>query len=119
MDCEVLQHIQRYMEPATYATTPDDIALDAIEEVGPNGHFFGIQHPRTLYHCILSAVCFDWRNFEAWDAAGGVWTPERAHKIYKQILAEFEAPHMDEAIKEELKDFVDRRKAEGGAPTDF
>jgi trimethylamine--corrinoid protein Co-methyltransferase len=26
---------------------------------------------------------------------------------------------MDEAIKEELKDFVDRRKAEGGAPTDF
>jgi trimethylamine--corrinoid protein Co-methyltransferase len=34
-------------------------------------------------------------------------------------LAEFEAPHMDEAIKEELKDFVNRRKAEGGAPTDF
>jgi len=26
---------------------------------------------------------------------------------------------MDEAITEELKDFVDRRKAEGGAPTDF
>jgi trimethylamine--corrinoid protein Co-methyltransferase len=26
---------------------------------------------------------------------------------------------MDEAIKEELKDFVNRRKAEGGAPTDF
>jgi len=26
---------------------------------------------------------------------------------------------MDEAIREELADFVDRRKSEGGAPTDF
>jgi trimethylamine--corrinoid protein Co-methyltransferase len=120
MDCEVLQHIQRYMEPATYATTPHDIALDAIEEVGPNGHFFGIQHTQERYTtAFYQPFVSDWRNFEAWEAAGGVWTPERAHKIYKQILAEFEAPHMDEAIKEELKDFVNRRKAEGGAPTDF
>lgn len=120
MDCEVLQHIQRYMEPATYATTPDDIALGAIEEVGPNGHFFGIQHTQERYTtAFYQPFVSDWRNFESWDAAGGVWTPERAHKIYKQILGEFEAPHMDEAIKEELKDFVDRRKAEGGAPTDF
>jgi trimethylamine--corrinoid protein Co-methyltransferase len=120
MDCEVLQHIQRYMEPATYATAADDIALDAIAEVGPNGHFFGIQHTQERYtSAFYQPFASDWRNFEAWEAAGGVWTPERAHKIYKQILAEFEAPHMDEAIKEELKEFVDRRKAEGGAPTDF
>jgi trimethylamine--corrinoid protein Co-methyltransferase len=120
MDCEVLQHIQRYMEPATFATAADDIALDAIAEVGPNGHFFGIQHTQERYtSAFYQPFASDWRNFEAWEAAGGVWTPERAHKIYKQILAEFEAPHMDEAIKEELKEFVDRRKAEGGAPTDF
>ena len=34
-------------------------------------------------------------------------------------IAEFEAPPMDEAIREELESFVERRKAEGGAPTDF
>ncbi|MGB0608643.1 MAG: trimethylamine methyltransferase family protein, partial [Paracoccaceae bacterium] len=40
-------------------------------------------------------------------------------EIYQKILAEFEAPPMDEAIREELADFVARRKSEGGAPTDF
>ena len=45
--------------------------------------------------------------------------PERAMKIWKQILAEFEPPPMDPAIKEELEAFVERRKREGGAPTDF
>ena len=120
MDCEVLQQIQRYFEPQTYATTEDDIALDAIKSVGNDGHFFGIQHTQDRYStAFYQPFVSDWRNYEAWEAAGGVWTPERAHEIYQKILADFEAPPMDEAIRDELADFVDRRKAEGGAPTDF
>ena len=46
-------------------------------------------------------------------------TPERANRIWKAILEEFEAPPLDPAILEELDAFVARRKAEGGAPTDF
>ncbi|MEM9358462.1 MAG: trimethylamine methyltransferase family protein, partial [Pseudomonadota bacterium] len=38
---------------------------------------------------------------------------------WKAILAEFEPPPMDIAIREELADFVERRKREGGAKTDF
>ena len=120
MDCEVLQQIQRYFEPQTFATTADDIALDAIKSVGNDGHFFGIQHTQDRYStAFYQPFVSDWRNYEAWEAAGGVWTPERAHEIYQKILADFEAPPMDEAIRDELADFVDRRKAEGGAPTDF
>ncbi len=120
MDCEVLQQIQRYMEPATFATTPDDIAIDAIAEVGQHGHFFGLQHTQDRYTtAFYQPFLSDWRNFEAWDAAGAVWTPERAHHLYKEIIASFEAPAMDPAIREELEAFVARRKAEGGAPTDF
>jgi trimethylamine--corrinoid protein Co-methyltransferase len=120
MDCEVLQQIQRYFEPQTFATTADDIALDAIKSVGNDGHFFGIQHTQDRYStAFYQPFVSDWRNYEAWEAAGGVWTPERAHEIYQKILADFETPPMDEAIRDELADFVDRRKAEGGAPTDF
>ncbi len=39
--------------------------------------------------------------------------------MFKEIIASFEPPAMDDAIREELADFVARRKAEGGAPTDF
>ncbi|MGB5558669.1 MAG: trimethylamine methyltransferase family protein [Paracoccaceae bacterium] len=120
MDCEILQQIQRYFEPATYATGPDDIAIDAIKEVGHAGHFFGIQHTQDRYEeAFYQPFLSDWRNYEAWELSGGLWTPERAHRMFKEIIGSFEPPAMDDAIREELADFVARRKAEGGAPTDF
>ena len=120
MDCEVIQMIQRYMEPEVVATAPDDIAIGAIKEVGPAGHFFGIQHTQDRYeNAFYAPIVSDWRNFEAWEVAGGIWTAERAHQKFKEIIASFEAPPMDDAIREELGDFVARRKSEGGAPTDF
>lgn len=120
MDCEVLQMIQRYMEPATWATTPEDIAVEAIAEVGPDGHYFGVQHTQDRYtNAFYAPIVSDWRNYEAWQIDGAVWTSERAHRVFKAIIAEFEAPPMDVAIRDELTDFVARRKAEGGAPTDF
>jgi trimethylamine--corrinoid protein Co-methyltransferase len=120
MDCEMLQMIQRYMEPQVWATGPDDIAIDAIREVGSSGHYFGIQHTQDRYeHAFYAPFVSDWRNFEAWDISGAVWTPERAHRLFKEIIASFEEPPMDAGHREELADFVARRKAEGGAPTDF
>lgn len=120
MDCEILQQIQRYFEPSITATTPDDIAVEAIRSVGNDGHFFGIQHTQDRYEtAFYQPYLSDWRNYEAWEAAGGVWTAERANKVYKAIIEDFEAPAMDEAIHEELEAFVTRRKEEGGAPTDF
>ena len=120
MDCEVIQQIQRYLDPVISETGPDEIALDAIRDVGNDGHFFGIQHTQDRYTtAFYQPFLSDWRNYEGWEVAGGVWTAERAHQIFKQIIANFEAPPMDAAIHDELKDFVARRKAEGGAPTDF
>ena len=120
MDCEVLQMIQRYMEPVITETREEDIALDTIAEVGPQGHYFGVQHTQDRYEtAFYSPIASDWRNYEAWEADGATWTVERAHKIYKDILNEFTPPPMDDGIREELNEFVERRKAEGGAPTDF
>lgn len=120
MDCEIIQQIQRYFDPMLTATKTEDIAVDAIKEVGNDGHFFGIQHTQDRYsEAFYQPFLSDWRNFEAWEAAGGTWTAERAHKKYKMILNEFEAPHLDQGIKEELESFIARRKSEGGAPTDY
>lgn len=120
MDCEILQQIQRYFEPALVAAAPDDIALDAIREVGSGGHFFGCDHTRQRYTtAFYQPFLSDWRNFEAWISDGGAWTARRAHRTFKQILANFEPPPIDAGIREELAAFVVRRKQEGGAPTDF
>jgi trimethylamine--corrinoid protein Co-methyltransferase len=120
MDCEMIQQFQRYMEPAIWDTSPDALAFDTVREVGADGHFFGTQHTQDRYTtAFYQPFLSDWRNFEAWEAAGGVWTAERAHHVYKRILDDFQAPPLDAAIREELADFVARRKSEGGAPTDY
>ena len=120
MDCEVLQMIQRYMEPALVATRSEDIALEAIRDVGSTGHYFGIQHTQDRYeNAFHSPFVSDWRNFEAWELDGGIWTAERAHRLFRQIVDEFEPPAMDEDRRAALEGFVARRKEEGGAPTDF
>jgi trimethylamine--corrinoid protein Co-methyltransferase len=120
MDCEVLQMIQRYFEEATWATGPEDIAFDAIREVGANGHYFGCQHTQDRYTTAFYApFASDWRNYEAWSADGAVWTAERAHRLSRAILADYVPPPIDSGHRDALADFVARRKAEGGAPTDF
>ncbi len=120
MDCEVLQMIQRYFEPALTATDEEDLALDAIRDVVGTGHFFGLQHTQDRYTtAFYQPFASDWRNFESWEIAGGVWTAERAHALWQKIVAEFEPPPLAEDRRQELSEFVERRKAEGGAPTDF
>jgi trimethylamine--corrinoid protein Co-methyltransferase len=120
MDCEVLSQIQRYNDPVITATTEADIAFDAVREVGPNGHFFGCQHTQDRYQtAFYQPFASDWRNHEAWVAGGATWTAERAHGIARRMIEGFEAPPIDEGVREELAAFVARRKEEGGAPTDF
>jgi len=82
MDCEVLGQLIRYFDPAITATTPDDIAVEAIREVGGEGHFFGIQHTQDRYETAFhQPFLSDWRNYEGWEIAGGIWTAERAHHL--------------------------------------
>jgi trimethylamine--corrinoid protein Co-methyltransferase len=100
--------------------TEADLAVDAIAEGMTARHYFGLQHTQDRYEtAFYGPVLSDWRNFETWAEAGALQTPERANRIWKAILEEFEAPSLDPAILEELDAFVARRKAEGGAPTDF
>jgi len=118
MDCDTLQQMITYMRPVS--AEEDDVAFEAIKDVGPDGHFFGCQHTQDRYEtAFYEPFVSDWSNFESWEERGSMDTPQRANALWKKILAEFEAPPIDPAIDDELKEFVARRKREGGAPTDF
>ena len=118
MDCETLQQIIHYMQPME--ATEDNLAFQAIKDVGSDGHFFGTAHTLERYEtAFYSPFLSDWSNFESWEERGSVQTPQRANTVWKRILDEFEPPPMDDSIKEELQAFVAKRKEQGGAPTDF
>ncbi len=113
LDVEMLQMMAVFLEGLT--TSPDDLALDAIAEVGPGGHFFGAAHTLERYeHAFYSPLVSDWSNYETWEEGGGKMAAQRANAIWKQALAEYEPPPLEDDRRAELEDFVGRRKAEGG-----
>jgi trimethylamine--corrinoid protein Co-methyltransferase len=97
--------------------SPADIALDAVAEVGPGGHFFGCAHTMARYRSAFYApLVSDWRNYGTWFNDGAKTATERAHVIWKSTLERYVAPVRDPAVVEALDAFVTRRTAEGGAP---
>jgi trimethylamine---corrinoid protein Co-methyltransferase len=61
----------------------------------------------------------DWRNYESWREAGSPTALDAAERIVAERLRDFVAPPLEAERLEALTAFVARRKAEGGAPTDF
>jgi len=118
LDIDLLQMVQEFLTPLDFSE--DALALSAIADVGPGGHFFGTQHTQDRYkEAFYAPVLSDWRNFESWQEAGSPTAFEKANKVWKQRLSNYEQPALDVAIKDELDAFVNRRKSEGGAATDF
>jgi trimethylamine--corrinoid protein Co-methyltransferase len=64
--------------------------------------------------CFYRPFLSSSENFERWTRNGGKDTAARATEVYQQRLREFEPPPLDEAIAEELQEFVVRRRAELG-----
>jgi trimethylamine--corrinoid protein Co-methyltransferase len=118
LDCDLIQMVSEFMQPLE--TTEDALGVEAIREVGPGGHFFGAQHTLARYtNAFYSPIVSDWRNNQQWLAAGKPEAWQKANAVWKQALADYQEPAIDPAIRDELNAFVEKRKAEGGAPTDF
>lgn len=114
LDIEMLQIIAESFQPIE--ATDAELALDAIAEVDPGGHFFGIDHTLARYRsAFYEPVLFNRVNFEQWQEEGAVTSMERANKLWKEALISFQAPPIDDGTAAALADFVGRRKAEGGA----
>lgn len=115
LDAEMLQMMDSYFEPVV--VDEDSLALDAIREVGPAGHFFGAEHTMQRYETAFYApMVSNWDNHGTWLERGSITAPERANTIWKSMLGSYEQPPIDPAIDEALHDYMDRRRLEGGAP---
>ncbi len=115
LDAEMLQMMDAWMEPLEVSEAT--LALEAIRDVGPGGHFFGTDHTMQRYDTAFhTPMVSNWDNHSQWLEKGGVTARERANVVWKQLLAEYEQPSIDPAIEEGLRDYMARRAAEGGAP---
>lgn len=116
-DIEMCQMLAESFTPL--AIDDAELALDAISDVGPGGHFFGTPHTLERYEqAFYQPIVFSRTNFEQWSEEGSRTADQRATDIWKATLASFEPPEVDSAVLAALDDFVERRSAEGGAPPD-
>ena len=95
------------------AIDDDGLAADAYREAGPGEAFLGTAH--TLAHFetanYLSDLA-DTASFEQWTEQGAQDLQQRAHARWQEMLADDEAPPLDPAVDEALKDFMARKKSE-------
>ncbi len=111
MDVESLAMMQHFLQGPSYEE--EDFALDAIQEVGPAGHHFGTQHTQDRYEtAFYPSFLHDRRNFGTWQDAGSEDVVQRAHTLWQDVVKGYVEPKMETAVKEELADYMARRKEE-------
>ncbi|MEO0865150.1 MAG: trimethylamine methyltransferase family protein [Pseudomonadota bacterium] len=112
-DVEVLQMVAELC--ARTEAEDDDIALGALEEVQPGGHFFGAGHTMERYQtAFYEPLVADFANFGTWSERGSVDATTRATDIWKGILRDFTAPQGNGDQLEALSRHIANRTAAGG-----
>jgi len=111
IDVDMLQMMRETLTPIK--VDESTLALDAIREAGHGGHFFGTAHTMAHYTTAFYApLVSDWSNFETWSENGGLTAYERANAVYRQKLAEYQAPEMAFSKRQSLEQYVSERRHE-------
>jgi trimethylamine--corrinoid protein Co-methyltransferase len=111
MDADRCSAMARFVQGVDFSEAAQ--AFDAFQEVKPGEHFLGCAHTQAHFEgAFWRGEMSDNGTYEQWAAEGANWQQDRATRRVKQLLAEYQQPQMDEAIRDELDDFVARRTRE-------
>jgi trimethylamine--corrinoid protein Co-methyltransferase len=87
-------------------------ALDAILQNAPGQHYLGSAHTLANFEsAFYRSEIADNNSFEQWQEDGSLDAAQRANRIWKRMLREYEAPPIDEGVDEALQEFIAKRKA--------
>ncbi|MEM1101820.1 MAG: trimethylamine methyltransferase family protein, partial [Pseudomonadota bacterium] len=88
------------------------LAMDALREVGPGGHYLDAAHTHANYkEAFWRSEVFDYKPFETWADEGARDTQMLATARVEKLLAAYQAPALDPAINEALNAYVTEKKA--------
>jgi trimethylamine--corrinoid protein Co-methyltransferase len=86
--------------------------VDAILANEPGVHFLGTEHTLANFEsAFYRSEVADNNSFEQWELEGSKDAEERANKLWKKTLAEYEPPTIDEGVDEQLRDWIEQKKA--------
>ena len=113
LDCDQLGSMAKFAQGLDLSENGQ--ALEGLLAHTPGDHHLGTEHTlKNFESAFYNATTADNNSYEQWLEEGELDAAQRANKIWKQQLEEYQEPGLDPAINEELRDFVARRKSEIG-----
>ena len=89
----------------------NQLAGEAFQEVGPGGNFLGATHTMANFKTAnYRSEIADTNSFEQWSEDGRKDTERRAYERWNQMLDAYQAPPIDPAIDDALREFIDKKK---------
>ncbi|MCH2077182.1 MAG: trimethylamine methyltransferase family protein [Rhodobacteraceae bacterium] len=88
------------------------LAMDALREVGPGGHYLDAAHTHANYkEAFWRSEVLDYKPYETWADEGSRDTQALATARVENLLAAYEQPHLDPAIMQAIDAYVAEKKA--------
>lgn len=113
VDAQILEMLQHEFTPLEIDEA--SLAYDAHVEVGHGGHFLGAMHTLERFRtCFYRPFLSSSDNYERWMKGGAADTAARAGRIATERIAAHEPPPLDDAVRQELEEYVTRRRRELG-----
>ncbi len=109
LDVEIIERFYAFLQERPI--NAESLAAEYIHQVGPGGHHLDTEHTMARYRTAFHHSELSSRLAHgAWVEQGEQDTGRRAHRKWKEMVANYTPPPMDEAVVEALRDFKERRK---------
>lgn len=113
LDVQVLEMLQQEFTPLEIDEA--SLAFGAHDEVRHGGHFLGAAHTMERFRtCFYRPFVNSSDNYDRWMRNGAKDAAARAADVARKKLDEYEPPPLDDAVREELTEYVTRRRRELG-----
>jgi trimethylamine--corrinoid protein Co-methyltransferase len=110
MDADQLGTLHKLAQGVT--VDEETLAMDAIREVGPGGHYLGCAHTQSNFKTAFwRSEVFDYKPYETWSEEGARDTVALASARVQRLLNAYEQPPLDPEIHAALAAFVAEKKA--------
>ena len=110
LDCDQADMMSRLMSGVDLSENGQ--ALESLLETGPGKHYLGTEHTMKNFETAFwASTQADVNSFEQWEIEGKKDSAVRAHETWKQMLRDYEAPPLDEAVDEQITEWIAARKA--------
>lgn len=109
LDCELLGMFHTLSQGIDFSQ--EALAMDSLREVPPGGHHLDTPHTISNFtDAFHRAELMDYKDIDQWVEEGSLSAAVNANRKVKELLANYQAPVLDDDLDQKLQEFVSIRK---------